>query len=77
MPDAQDTNLLGVDLVCQLGEVVGIGIDGDQDQLKWLSLETCLESGLQLIATLGNGRQDDGDILRGIGWVLGYRNRPI
>lgn len=63
LPNAQDSNLFGVDPICQLGKVVDIGIDGDQDQLKGLSLETCLEGSLKLIAALGNGWQDDGDIL--------------
>jgi len=77
LPNAQDSNLLGVDPIRQFGEVVYIGIDGDQDQLKGLSLEACLESRLKLIAALGNRWQDDGNILRGIGWVLRKRNRPV
>lgn len=74
---AQDTDLLGIDFVRQLGQSVKIGIDGDQYQLKWLSLEAGFESCLELIAALGDGRQDDGDILRGVGWVFGYGNRPV
>lgn len=77
LPDAQDTNLLGVDFVRQLGEVIDIGVDGDQYQFIRLSLEASLESGLEFIATLGDGRQDDGDILRSVGGILGKRYRPV
>lgn len=55
LPDAQDPQLFSVDLVRDFGECLDIGVDGDEDHLVRLGLQTCFDGAVEFLAPGGDG----------------------
>lgn len=76
-PDAQDPQLLRVDLVSDFGQCLSVGIDGDEEHFVGLRLQACPDRPVEFLATGGDGGQDNGDILGGVCWSLRYGYWPV
>lgn len=72
LANAEHADLFGVDSIGYLSQGLGVRVDGDENDLVRLGFHTGPECLCKLLATSGDGRADDGDILGIICWIFGY-----